>query len=117
MIRFGSCPVSLRMENSIHLKHSCFSYKIRGIGGTVASESALRSAATSLSRARAPPPAPWPDEEPESLRSPCCGLAIYKKPNQTKPRYKIPCKRKNDINGSSLVKYYKHEIKAVKHND
>ncbi|GFO40001.1 hypothetical protein PoB_006650600 [Plakobranchus ocellatus] len=52
-----------------------------GVGGTVASESALRSAGTLLSRVRAPPPVPWPDGGPESLRSPCCGLAIYK--NQT----------------------------------
>ncbi|GFO06484.1 hypothetical protein PoB_003298900 [Plakobranchus ocellatus] len=57
--------------------------KSRGVGGTVASESALRSAGTPLSRVRAPPPAPWPDGGPESLRSPGCGLAIYK--NQTKP--------------------------------
>ncbi|GFO43615.1 hypothetical protein PoB_007012000 [Plakobranchus ocellatus] len=55
---------------------------IRGVCGTVASESALRSAGTLLSRVRAPPPAPWPDGGPESLRSPCCGLALYKKPNQ-----------------------------------
>ncbi|GFO03191.1 hypothetical protein PoB_002969600 [Plakobranchus ocellatus] len=46
-----------------------------------ASESALRSAGTLLSRVRTPPPAPWPDGGPKSLRSPCCGLAIYK--NQT----------------------------------
>ncbi|GFN80853.1 hypothetical protein PoB_000735900 [Plakobranchus ocellatus] len=54
-----------------------------GVGDTVTSESALRSAGTLLSRVRAPPPAPWPDGGPESLRSPCCGLAIYKnqKPN------------------------------------
>ncbi|GFN79606.1 hypothetical protein PoB_000611200 [Plakobranchus ocellatus] len=50
-----------------------------GIGSTVACESALRSAGTLLSRVRAPLPAPWPDRGPESLRSPCCGLAIYKK--------------------------------------
>ncbi|GFO10960.1 hypothetical protein PoB_003746500 [Plakobranchus ocellatus] len=53
-----------------------------GVGGTVASESALRSAGTLLSRVRAPPPASWPDGGPESLRSPCCGLAIYKKQKQ-----------------------------------
>ncbi|GFN95647.1 hypothetical protein PoB_002215300 [Plakobranchus ocellatus] len=50
-----------------------------GVGSTVACESALRSAGTLLSRVRAPLPAPWPDGGPESLRSPCCGLAIYKK--------------------------------------
>ncbi|GFO26673.1 hypothetical protein PoB_005317800 [Plakobranchus ocellatus] len=50
----------------------------RGVGGTVASEPALRSAGTLLSRVRAPPPAPWPDGGPESLRSPCCGQATYK---------------------------------------
>ncbi|GFN99411.1 hypothetical protein PoB_002591700 [Plakobranchus ocellatus] len=33
----------------------------RDVGGTVASESALRSAGTLLSQVRAPPPAPWPD--------------------------------------------------------
>ncbi|GFN88783.1 hypothetical protein PoB_001528900 [Plakobranchus ocellatus] len=33
-----------------------------GVGGTVASESALRSAGTLLSRVRAPPPASWPVE-------------------------------------------------------
>ncbi|GFO50568.1 hypothetical protein PoB_007707300 [Plakobranchus ocellatus] len=48
---------------------------------TVACESALRSAGTLLSRVRAPLPAPWPDGGPESLRSPCCGLAIYKNSN------------------------------------
>ncbi|GFN91701.1 eukaryotic translation initiation factor 3 subunit f [Plakobranchus ocellatus] len=48
------------------------------VGGTVASESALRSAENLLLRVRAPPPAPWPDGRPESLRSRCCGLAIYK---------------------------------------
>ncbi|GFO25237.1 hypothetical protein PoB_005174200 [Plakobranchus ocellatus] len=50
-----------------------------GVGSTVACESALRSAVTLLSRVRAPLPAPWPDGGPENLRSPCCGLAIYKK--------------------------------------
>ncbi|GFO10857.1 hypothetical protein PoB_003736200 [Plakobranchus ocellatus] len=50
----------------------------RGVGGTVVGESALRSAGILQWRVRAPPPAPWPGGWPESLRSPCCGLAIYK---------------------------------------
>ncbi|GFO12857.1 hypothetical protein PoB_003936200 [Plakobranchus ocellatus] len=49
-----------------------------GVGGTVAGESALRSAGTLLSWFRAPPMAPWPDEKPESLRSPFCGLVVHK---------------------------------------
>ncbi|GFO33672.1 hypothetical protein PoB_006017700 [Plakobranchus ocellatus] len=53
-----------------------------GIDGTVASESALRSAGNLLSRVLAPPPAPWPDLGPESLRSPC-GLAILYTINQS----------------------------------
>ncbi|GFN86085.1 retrovirus-related pol polyprotein from type-1 retrotransposable element r2 [Plakobranchus ocellatus] len=55
-----------------------------GVGSTVACESALRSAGTLLSRVRAPLPAPWPDGGPESLRSSCCGLAIYKKNSKKK---------------------------------
>ncbi|GFO24097.1 hypothetical protein PoB_005060200 [Plakobranchus ocellatus] len=56
----------------------------RGIvGGMVDSESALRSARILLSRVRAPTLAPWPDGGPESLRSPCCGLAVFKKINNT----------------------------------
>ncbi|GFO25633.1 hypothetical protein PoB_005213800 [Plakobranchus ocellatus] len=55
----------------------------KGVGGTVASKSALRSAGTLLSRVRAPPLAPWPDGGPEGLRSPCCGLAIYKNQSMT----------------------------------
>ncbi|GFN75529.1 hypothetical protein PoB_000203500 [Plakobranchus ocellatus] len=42
-----------------------------------------------MSRLRAPPPTPWPDGGPESLRSPCCGLAIHKK---TKPNH-YRCKK------------------------
>ncbi|GFO33459.1 endonuclease-reverse transcriptase [Plakobranchus ocellatus] len=53
-----------------------------GVGGTVVSESALRSAGTLLSRVRAPLPAPWPGGGPKSLRSPCCGMAIYKSKTQ-----------------------------------
>ncbi|GFO02612.1 hypothetical protein PoB_002911700 [Plakobranchus ocellatus] len=56
-----------------------------GVGSTVACESALRSAGTLLARVRAPLPAPWPDGGPESLRSPCCGLAIYKTQNLIVP--------------------------------
>ncbi|GFO32478.1 transglutaminase [Plakobranchus ocellatus] len=56
---------------------------IGGVGGTVASESALRSAGTVQSRVRAPTPAPRPDGGPQSLRSPFCGVAVHKKPNQT----------------------------------
>ncbi|GFO05940.1 hypothetical protein PoB_003244500 [Plakobranchus ocellatus] len=44
-----------------------------GVGGTVACESALRSAGNHLS--------PRPDGGPKSLRSLCCGLAIYKNPD------------------------------------
>ncbi|GFN80909.1 hypothetical protein PoB_000741500 [Plakobranchus ocellatus] len=53
-----------------------------GFGSSVFSESALRAAGTLLSRVRTPPMAPWPDGGPKSLRSPCCGLAIYTKTNQ-----------------------------------
>ncbi|GFO28583.1 hypothetical protein PoB_005508800, partial [Plakobranchus ocellatus] len=66
----GMPDITLALSLSTHF--------IGGVGGTVASESALRSAGTLLSRVRAPPTAPWPDGGPESLRSPCCGLAIYK---------------------------------------
>ncbi|GFO07444.1 hypothetical protein PoB_003394900 [Plakobranchus ocellatus] len=52
-----------------------------GVGGTVDSESALRSEGTLLSRVRAPPSTPWPDVGPEGLSSPFCKLAIYTKPN------------------------------------
>ncbi|GFO12735.1 vitamin B12-dependent ribonucleotide reductase [Plakobranchus ocellatus] len=48
--------------------------------GDMACESALRSAGTHLSRVRAPPSTPRPDGGLKSLRSPCCGLAIYKNP-------------------------------------
>ncbi|GFO44429.1 hypothetical protein PoB_007093400 [Plakobranchus ocellatus] len=47
--------------------------------GTVAGESGLKSAGTLLSRVRSLPQAPSPDRGPESLRSPCCGLAICTK--------------------------------------
>ncbi|GFO37940.1 leucine-rich repeat serine/threonine-protein kinase 1 [Plakobranchus ocellatus] len=77
-----------------------------GVGSTVACESALSSAGTLLSRVRAPLLAPWPDGGPESLRSPCCGLAIYKK-----------LKNSNSLDISETDKYvqptmYKHRSKS-----
>ncbi|GFO47425.1 hypothetical protein PoB_007393000 [Plakobranchus ocellatus] len=48
-----------------------------GVGDTVACESALRSAVTLQSRVRSPPSVPRPFGGSKSLRSPCCGLAIY----------------------------------------
>ncbi|GFO32817.1 hypothetical protein PoB_005932200 [Plakobranchus ocellatus] len=51
------------------------------VGGTVARESALRSAGTPLSRVRTPSPAPWPDGGPESLNH----LAVDWLYTQTKP--------------------------------
>ncbi|GFO32450.1 hypothetical protein PoB_005895500 [Plakobranchus ocellatus] len=47
----------------------------------VDSVSALRSAGTFLTQVRAPLLTPWLDGGPQSLKSPCCGLAIYMKPN------------------------------------
>ncbi|GFO32606.1 hypothetical protein PoB_005911100 [Plakobranchus ocellatus] len=47
-----------------------------GTEGTVANGSALRSTGNLLSRVRAPPPTPWPNGGPETLRSPCCVPAI-----------------------------------------
>ncbi|GFO45822.1 hypothetical protein PoB_007232700 [Plakobranchus ocellatus] len=49
----------------------------------------MRSAWTLLSRVQAPPPVPWPDGGSESLRSPCYGLAIYKKTPQIFARTKL----------------------------
>ncbi|GFO28174.1 hypothetical protein PoB_005467900 [Plakobranchus ocellatus] len=60
-----------------------------GVGGSLACESALRSAGTLLSRVRAPPSAPRPGGGPKSLRSPCCGLATYKNPTQLSVRLLI----------------------------
>ncbi|GFO02646.1 hypothetical protein PoB_002915100 [Plakobranchus ocellatus] len=62
-----------RRFTSIRVDRPC----VGGVGATVVSESALISAGIPLSRVRAPPPAPWPDGWPESLRSPYCGLAIH----------------------------------------
>ncbi|GFO32453.1 hypothetical protein PoB_005895800 [Plakobranchus ocellatus] len=53
-----------------------------GVGGTVASESASEDLQGPFCRGFEPrhrrPGLAWPDGGPESLRSPCCGLAIYK---------------------------------------
>ncbi|GFO48996.1 hypothetical protein PoB_007550100 [Plakobranchus ocellatus] len=62
---------------------------------------ARRSAGILPSWVRAPPPAPWTDGGPKSLRSPCCGLAIHN--NQTKwnhPDTMIPEVTTNDVYGS-----------------
>ncbi|GFN77899.1 hypothetical protein PoB_000440500 [Plakobranchus ocellatus] len=56
---------------------------------SLASESALRSAGTLLSRVRAPPLAPWPDGGHQSHGSPSCGLAIYQKPSKDE-QFKTP---------------------------
>ncbi|GFO14351.1 hypothetical protein PoB_004085600 [Plakobranchus ocellatus] len=70
--KINALLTSVELEN-------LFNYLLSGsVGSTVAIESALRPAGTFLPRVRAPPPAPWPDGGPESLRSPGCGLAIYK---------------------------------------
>ncbi|GFN87584.1 hypothetical protein PoB_001409000 [Plakobranchus ocellatus] len=59
-----------------------YSVSLRGLGGTVDSESALKFAGT-LSRVRALALSSLPEGQPESLRSSCCGLPIHKKANQT----------------------------------
>ncbi|GFO36875.1 hypothetical protein PoB_006338000 [Plakobranchus ocellatus] len=74
-----------------------------GINSTVACESALRSAGTLLSRVRAPLPAPWPEGGPESLRSPCCGLAIYK---NSKPSWQAVSAIKNVLTHSAYATYF-----------
>ncbi|GFO10895.1 hypothetical protein PoB_003740000 [Plakobranchus ocellatus] len=56
---------------------------LRGsVGGTVTSESVLKSEGTILSWVRTLPPSLHPAGGPDSLGSPYCGLAIYEK--QTK---------------------------------
>ncbi|GFN78836.1 hypothetical protein PoB_000534200 [Plakobranchus ocellatus] len=69
------------------------------VGGTVDSESALRSAGTLLSRVRAMPPAPWPDGGPESLRSPCCGLATQ---NRLKTHVLVKAEREKESTGKRI---------------
>ncbi|GFO18620.1 hypothetical protein PoB_004512500 [Plakobranchus ocellatus] len=75
--RLCTCEQFSRLGDSFDVAHpvpmtsgSQVVRHFRGVGGIVASESALRSAGNLLSRVRAPPPAPWPDGGPESLRSP-----------------------------------------------
>ncbi|GFN77368.1 hypothetical protein PoB_000387400 [Plakobranchus ocellatus] len=70
-------------DNAIHLpdrgNHRPIKpFPFRDVGGTVVSESSLRSAGTLLSPLQASLLAPWPDEGPKRLTSPCCGLAKYK---------------------------------------
>ncbi|GFO11919.1 hypothetical protein PoB_003842400 [Plakobranchus ocellatus] len=67
----------LRVVSS-HLHALLYRWASVGVGGSVTSEFALRSAGTLLSRARFPPSAPGLAEGLKSLRSPCCGQAIYK---------------------------------------
>ncbi|GFO06521.1 hypothetical protein PoB_003302600 [Plakobranchus ocellatus] len=69
----------LRLGEALH--------KRWGVGGTVACEFALRSAGSLLSRIPAPPSVSRPDGRHGSLRSPCCGLAIYKTP-KTQPDHR-----------------------------
>ncbi|GFO39012.1 hypothetical protein PoB_006551700 [Plakobranchus ocellatus] len=54
---------------------------LRGVGGRVTCESALRFAGTLLSRVGAPPSPRRPNGGPKSLRSPCCRF---------KPRHRRP---------------------------
>ncbi|GFN88448.1 hypothetical protein PoB_001495400 [Plakobranchus ocellatus] len=55
------CPPSSSNFLFFHVLY--FIISPRGVGSTVACESALRSAGTLLSRVRAPLPAPWPDAD------------------------------------------------------
>ncbi|GFO18105.1 hypothetical protein PoB_004461000 [Plakobranchus ocellatus] len=78
----GSLQISGRTHKPLghrcsHTQHGLSKIKQGGIGGTVVGESTLRSAGILLSRIRASLPAPWPKGWPKSLRSPCCGLAVY----------------------------------------
>ncbi|GFN79621.1 hypothetical protein PoB_000612700 [Plakobranchus ocellatus] len=71
--------ISGRLLQVLGHHHLSSSMTVPGDGASVAQWLAiLRSAGTILSRVRAPPPALWPDGGPESLRSPCCGLALDK---------------------------------------
>ncbi|GFO28615.1 histone-lysine N-methyltransferase SETMAR [Plakobranchus ocellatus] len=73
------CETHDRLRHPVRRKRPGLLHSgVGGVGSTVACESALRSAGTILSHVRAPLPATWPDGGPESLRSPCCRLAIYK---------------------------------------
>ncbi|GFO15433.1 hypothetical protein PoB_004193800 [Plakobranchus ocellatus] len=62
-------PSGLNLIKSGHIKRKWW---------PVDSEAALRSVEIFLSWARARPKTPWPDGGAESLRSPCCGLALQK---------------------------------------
>ncbi|GFN98791.1 hypothetical protein PoB_002529700 [Plakobranchus ocellatus] len=58
-LKYLKCPTYIEGEMSRCIHQHREITTSAGIGGSVASESALRSAGTLLSRARAPPPAPW----------------------------------------------------------
>ncbi|GFN89705.1 hypothetical protein PoB_001621100 [Plakobranchus ocellatus] len=53
----------------IRLPPSSLPLRVGSLGGRMDSEQVLKSAGTLLLQVQAPPPAPWPDEGPESLRS------------------------------------------------
>ncbi|GFO43679.1 hypothetical protein PoB_007018400 [Plakobranchus ocellatus] len=61
-----------------------------GVGGTVASEYALRSAGTLLSLVRSPPRAPQPDRGSQSLRSCLLWIGCIQTPNQPLYSYYAP---------------------------
>ncbi|GFN89731.1 hypothetical protein PoB_001623700 [Plakobranchus ocellatus] len=70
-------PGITRVPRLVHKALRCFYHNVCG---AEASESALTSAEDHLCWVQAPPPAPWPDRGPESLRLPSCGLATLNKP-------------------------------------
>ncbi|GFO32698.1 hypothetical protein PoB_005920300 [Plakobranchus ocellatus] len=57
-LRSSHSPIILKTK--MGSKWIPFFPRMSGIGGSVANQSAMRSAGTLLSRVRAPPPAPWP---------------------------------------------------------
>ncbi|GFO21570.1 hypothetical protein PoB_004807500 [Plakobranchus ocellatus] len=86
---------------------------VRGFSCTVDSKSALRSARTLLSRVQALPLVSWPDGGPESLRSPCCGLALY----NAKPHCLWLCTSRLDNKAAdaqtNLTRNWKRKVAAM----